>query len=228
MEQHKTGTWLHDLILGGQDGLVNVLGIVLGVSAANGTQPIIIAASMAAAFAEAISMGAVAYTSTLANKDHYESERKRELTEIEKVPETERKEVYDIYFSKGFRGQLLDEIVNTISKDKEVWVNLMMDEELHLQKVDTKKIMFSSVTVGVSAIIGSLVPVIPFFVLPLSLAVPVCLLFSGLVLFAVGVYKAKTSVGVWWKSGLQMFAIGMGSAIAGYVIGLIFNTVSIQ
>src|SRR5436305_10293449 len=102
-EAHKQGSWLRDVILGGQDGLVNVLGIVLGVSAANGDTRILVAAALAATFAESISMGAVAYTSSLAERDYYLSELQRERDEIRDVPEEEREEIRRIYRAKGLK-----------------------------------------------------------------------------------------------------------------------------
>src|SRR5690349_16776744 len=96
-EGHQGGSWLRDVMLGGQDGLVNVLGIALGVSAATSNTQILIAAALAATFAESISMGAVAYTSTLAQRDHYLSELERERREVHEMPEVEREEVRQIY-----------------------------------------------------------------------------------------------------------------------------------
>jgi VIT1/CCC1 family predicted Fe2+/Mn2+ transporter len=61
---------VHDLILGGQDGLVNVLGVVLGVAAATLSTRVVLIAGLAATFAESISMGAVAYTSAKAAKEY--------------------------------------------------------------------------------------------------------------------------------------------------------------
>ncbi len=63
-----------DLILGGQDGLVNVLGIILGLSVAATSEHTIIIAGLAAAFSEATSMGAVAYTAARADKVRIETE----------------------------------------------------------------------------------------------------------------------------------------------------------
>jgi VIT1/CCC1 family predicted Fe2+/Mn2+ transporter len=68
---------LHDIILGGQDGLVNVLGIVLAVAAATASTRIILISGLAATFAESISMSAVAYTSAKAAKEYYLSTQKK-------------------------------------------------------------------------------------------------------------------------------------------------------
>ncbi len=101
-DPHRQAFALSDVILGGQDGLVNVLGVILGIAAATGDPYIVIVAGLAATFAESISMGAVAYTSTLADADFYESEREREYRHILEVPNLEKQEIRDIYASKGF------------------------------------------------------------------------------------------------------------------------------
>jgi VIT1/CCC1 family predicted Fe2+/Mn2+ transporter len=84
---------LSDIILVGQDGLVNVLGVILGVATASSDQRLVIAAGLAAAFAESISMGAVAYTSTLADRDHHLTQIERQKREIRDMPEVERAEI---------------------------------------------------------------------------------------------------------------------------------------
>jgi len=76
-EQHRQVNWLRDVILGGQDGLVNILGIVLGVIAGGGSKAVLLAAGFAAAITESISMGAVGYTSTISERDYYQAEQAR-------------------------------------------------------------------------------------------------------------------------------------------------------
>src|SRR5256885_13666753 len=71
---HPKPTVLSDFILGSQDGIVNVLGIILGLSAATRDARIILAATLAALGAESIAMGAVAYTSTRARRRLYLSQ----------------------------------------------------------------------------------------------------------------------------------------------------------
>lgn len=60
---------LRDIILGGQDGLVNVLGISLGLFTAHASTRVIVIAGLAAGVSEAVSMGAVAFTSARADKE---------------------------------------------------------------------------------------------------------------------------------------------------------------
>ena len=223
IDPHKQASILSDVILGGQDGLVNVLGVILGVAAATQDVYLVLVAGLSATFAESVSMGAVAYTSTLADADYYESEREREYRHIEEVPNLEEKEIRDIYTKKGFSGDLLDRIVTTITTDKDVWVAVMLAEEHQLSPSDRGQALRSAVIVGIAAIIGSLIPLIPFVFLPVQVSVYTAILVSALVLFVVGFYKARVTVGKPGKSGLEMALIGTLSALVGYAVGLVLK-----
>lgn len=223
-ENHASdGKILEDIIWGGQDGLVNVLGLILGVAAATSDARIVIIAGLAATFAESISMAAVAYTSQKAGKEFYEKERQRELREIEEMPEEEKLEIREIFEKKGFKGKDLDRAVEIITSDKQVWLETMMSEELKLGSYEEKKPLRDSAIVGLAAVIGSLIPLAPFFFLPVQTAFIASVLISILTLFGAGVIKAKKTIGDWKKSGLEMAAIGTLSAIAGYAVGLILK-----
>src|SRR5438270_172350 len=185
-EAHRQGNWLRDVILGGQDGLVNILGIILGVIAGGGSNTVLLSAGFAAAITESISMGAVGYTSTLSERDYYEAERQREAAEIETTPEAERQEIRDIYAAKGFTGEMLDRVVDTIVSNREGWLATMMDEELHLQPVETPDILRSAFVITIATLIGHLMPLLPFLELARTPALILAIALSGLVLFGIG------------------------------------------
>ncbi len=214
---------LADVILGGQDGLVNVLGVILGVAAATSDARIVIAAGMAATFAESISMGAVAYTSKLAEDDLYHSEREREHRHIQLVPDVEIEEIRDIYRKKGFEGETLEKIVEVITSNPDVWVNVMMAEEFQMSPPEKSKALNSALIVGFSALAGSFIPVFPFFFWTVNLSIWISIIIAALTLFSVGVYKARVTIGKPFRSGMEMAIIGTLSALAGYVVGLIFK-----
>ena len=214
---------LADIVLGGQDGLVNVLGVVLGIGAASGDMKIIIAGGLAAMFVESISMGAVALTSKLTLRDHYNAELEREKKEITQMPEKEKEEIRQMYAHKGFNGKVLDDIVTHITADETAWLKMMMREELGLEEIKTKDIYKGSFVVFISALIGSFIPLAPFFIMSIRSATVASVILSAVALLLVGIYKAKATIGSPLKSGLQMVIIGMGAAAAGYVIGLVFQ-----
>ena len=222
-DPHQREFRLADVILGGQDGLVNVLGVILGVAAATSDARIVIAAGLAATFAESISMGAVAYTSTLAENDLYHSEKEREYRHIQLAPDIEAGEIRAIYQRKGFEGEMLDKIVNVITSNPDVWVNVMMTEEFQMSPPEKFKAFNSAMLVGFSALIGSLIPLFPFFFWTVNLSIWLSICIAALTLFIVGAYKARVTIGMPLRSGIEMAIIGTVSALAGYVVGWFFK-----
>lgn len=223
VDPHRRASALSDVILGGQDGIVNVLGVILGVAAATGDARIVLVAGLAATFAESVSMAAVAYTSTLADAALYEAERAREYRHLEAIPHLEREEIYAIYRRKGFEGPLLDRVVETITRNKDVWVAVMMAEEHRLPVVNRAVALRSALVVGASAIVGSLVPLAPFLWLPVGFSMWLSVCVTALALFGVGIYKARVMVGHPVRSGLEMAAIGTVAALIGYLVGVLLK-----
>lgn len=222
--QGADGGLLRQIVLGGQDGLVNVLGIVLGMASATGSTPIILVSGLAATVAESLSMAAVAYTSSRAEQDHYRAQLEHERREIEEVPEVERKEIELIYYKKGFRGKALAAVVKQITSDKELWLETMMREELRLSESADVDPAREALVVGGASFGGSLIPLVPFALIadiPLAMGASAGLALA--VLAAAGAYKARITTGVWWKSALEMMVIGGLAALAGSAVGVLFK-----
>src|SRR2546421_11643252 len=206
------GRSLRDIILGGQDGLVNVLGLVLGVAAATAQLRIILAAALAATFSESIAMGGVMYTSLLAERDYYLAMLAKEQREVEEVPDVETEEVRQIFREKGLHGEVLERVVTEITSDKKVWVDVMMRDELHLAPVSGTGVVARALVTGFATLIGSLIPLVPFLFVPLFgisvtaatiMAVPLC----AILLFALGAHKALNLLCGWRIRGLPMAII---------------------
>src|SRR6267143_3077044 len=202
-EPHAKAGSLSDFILGSQAALVNVLGVLLGVAVASRDITIILAGGLAATFAESISMGAVAYTSTLARRDHYLAEVEREKEEMRTLPDLERQEVRQILERWEFQGAELEEMLEKIVSKPKAWLEMMMAHELYLAPVDPTQARRSAVLVGIAAILGSLIPLIPFIVTgrDILLGTAVSLIVSTLALFAIGWWKARTTIGHPGRSG---------------------------
>lgn len=225
-ENHRTGRGqlFRNIILGSQDGIVNVLGIILGVAVSTHAISIVLLAGLAATFAESISMAAVAYTSSRAEQEHYDSEVKREKYEMDNLADAERKEIEDIYRAKGFSGKLLKQVVDKICSDKRVWLDTMMREELKLENpIAAMSPFWQSILVGGSAMIGSFVPLTSFFFLPIMESMIAAVVVSSILLFLIGAYKSQLTSGKWLGGGFEMMLIGGAAAMAGYLVGLLFQ-----
>jgi VIT1/CCC1 family predicted Fe2+/Mn2+ transporter len=220
-EVHSASNYLSNFILGCQDGLVNVLGILLGLTAATSDVRLIFVGALAALGAESISMGAVAYTSTLARRKQYLKEVNRERTEIKEVPHLEREEVRDVFKRWGYKGEELEKVTDLIASKPKAWLEFMMSHELRLQPVDASEPRRSFLVVLSSAVVGSIIPLVPYFLVGKDLLEGALgsVAVSGVALFIIGYFEAKTTIGSLWKSGLQMAAIGLAAGLAGFLIG---------
>jgi len=221
----SVGSNFRDVILGGQDGVVNVLGVVLAIAAATNETKVVIIAGIAANLAESLSMAAVAYTSTKAYNQYYQAELEREKREVEEVPEQEKKEIQQIYHKKGFRGKALRQIVAQITSSKRLWVDTMMTDELKLSEEQVVNPLKSALVVGLSALVGSTIPLLPFFFFSVNVSIILSLIASTIALFLTGALKAKYTIGSWLKSGIEMALIGMITALLSYGIGVILGKV---
>ncbi len=170
-------------------------------------------------------MGAVAYTSTLARRDHYLSEVEREKREMVELPDLERQEVREILERWDFHGPELEDMLQRIVSKPKAWLELMMSHELNLAPVDPTQARKSAVLVGFAAIVGSLIPLIPFLVIGTNilLGIAISLGVSTAALFVIGWWKARTTVGRAGRSGVQMAVIGIASAFAGFGIAYLVS-----
>jgi len=220
-EQHARRTLLSDFILGSQDGLVNVLGIILGLSAATQNIRLIFVATLAALGAESMSMGAVAYTSTSSRRRLYLRETEREKGEMRDVPGQERHEVRQILKGWGYVGEELEDILNRIAANPKAMLEFMMSYELELAPVGEREARNSFLTVLASTFVGSIIPIIPFLFVGGNIMAGAIgsVVISGLALFLIGWFGAKATMGSLWKNGLQMAAIGLAAGFAGFLIG---------
>jgi len=220
-ELHARPGLLSNFILGSQDGLVNVLGILLGLTAATSDLRLIFVAAFAALGAESISMGAVAYTSTLARRKQYLKEVSREKTEMREVPQAERDEVREVFQKWGYQDEELERLTDLIASRPKAWLEFMMSHELQLESVDESEPRRNFLVVLSATVFGSFIPLVPYFLVggDLLLSALGSVTVSGIALFVIGYYEAKTTVGSIWRSGLQMAAIGLAAGLAGFLIG---------
>ncbi|MEK6815995.1 MAG: VIT1/CCC1 transporter family protein [Nanoarchaeota archaeon] len=218
--------YLKDIILGGQDGLVNVFGIILAMASATQDVRMVVISGLAATFAESLSMTGVGYTSTKALKDYYHSKLKEEKHESVHHVDEAKDEIRSIYLKKGFKGTLLNRIVQKITSDRKVMVDTMMKEELNLSLEGFESPLRNAAIIGFAAIVGSLIPLVPFFFVDnIMVAVIAAVMLSTVSLFLTGAIKAKVTVGNWLREGIELALVGMGIALVSYGIGYVLQYV---
>jgi len=220
--QHSSkGSSFSDFILGSQDGLVNVLGIILGMSAATRDVRLILVATLAALGAESVSMGAVGYTSTVAKRRLYLSAVNRETKELKEVSNLGYEEALHVLRGWGFSGKELEEGARRVAANPKAMLDLMMSYGLKMSPVGADEPRRSFLVVLESTFVGSAIPIIPFIISggDVIAGAMSSVVLSGVVLFFIGWYDARVTAGSVWKSGLQMLVIGLTAGFAGFLIG---------
>lgn len=210
---------VRDIILGGQDGLVNVLGLVLGMAVATADTRIVVTAGLAALLAESIAMAGVAFTASGA-------ERQLGATLGDRI-ETERRERGDArgrerrarLLATGLARHEVDGIETEVAREAAAWTaELELTRRAFAPVRETRPIRAATV-VGISTAIGSSVPLVPFLVLPIEIAPLVALVVGAAVLAVAGMERASLTGGPRLRAAAEMVAIGTVSALAGYLIG---------
>lgn len=155
---------LRDIVIGMSDGLTVPFALAAGLSGASVANSLIVTAGVAELVAGAISMGLGGYLAGRSDVEHYESERKREIHEINQIPKAERQEIKDILQKFGITDEVQERFVDDLSKDKNHWLEFMMEFELGLQKPESAQVKWSALRIGLSYAVGGSVPLSAYFV----------------------------------------------------------------
>jgi VIT1/CCC1 family predicted Fe2+/Mn2+ transporter len=200
---------------------VNILGIVLGVTAATNDLRILFVAALAALGAESISMGAVAYTSTMARRKYYLRKVQQEQAMINSSPKYGKEKIKEVLREWGYKGKKLGAVAKQIASNPEAVLKFVMSFKLNLSPIEPSEPKNSFLVVFLSTVFGSAIPLLPFLIFTHNLLYGAigAVIISAIVLFVIGYYEAKATVGSLWRSGLQLLIIGVGAGFAGYLIG---------
>ena len=216
-----------DFIYGSIDGAVTTFAIVAGVVGAGLPPGIILILGFANLFADGFSMAMANFQSIKAKNEFIQMKRKQEEAEIENDKEEEIEEVREIYRKKGFKDELLEEIVRTITSRKKVWVDTMMKEELGLIE-DKKSPVDSSVSTFLGFNLIGIIPLIPFIVFFMidsidSFAFVYSTVSVMVAFFLVGIIKGQIVKKSKIRSGMYTLIIGGTAAIVAYSVGYGLN-----
>lgn len=220
----KSSEFITDVVIGMSDGLTVPFALAAGLSGAVSSNSIIITAGIAEIVAGSIAMGLGGYLAGRTELDHYESEMKKEYEEVEKIPEKEMQEVKDVFADYGLSQESQDLIALELSKDKDKWVHFMMKFELGLEKPNPNRAKNSALTIGVSYMIGGLIPLTGYFV---SSSPQTGLIISAIItvicLFVFGFFKSKVTGQPVFKGALKVTMIGIIAAASAFLIAKLIS-----
>jgi predicted membrane protein (TIGR00267 family) len=220
IEPHKSNSGLvRDIIIGMSDGLTVPFALTAGLSGVLNTNHLIIVSGLSEIAAGCISMGLGGYLAGESEVEHYDSELKREYSEIETVPDTELKEVNDILIDLGVEASLSQQVAVQISKDKVRWADFMMKLELNMEKPAKDRAAKSATTIALSYLVGGFIPLLPYIVFKDSkdgFYASCTVTILALIFF--GYFKSKVTGQPLVKGTLKVAMTGIIAAAAAYFL----------
>ncbi|HWR33733.1 MAG TPA: VIT1/CCC1 transporter family protein [Chitinophagaceae bacterium] len=224
-EEHlKSSEALRDIVIGMSDGLTVPFALAAGLSGAVDSTEVIVIAGIAEVAAGSIAMGLGGYLAGKTEQDHYNSEEKREYYEVDNLRHREIEETKEFFANIGLSKELQDKATEEISKDKKQWVDFMMKYELGLEKPDPKRARKSALNIGLSYVVGGMVPLSPYFFVSSPLdGLKISAIVTLICLFVFGFFKSKmTGVNV-WAGALRVMLIGAVAAGAAFGVAKLFE-----
>ncbi|HXV46287.1 MAG TPA: VIT1/CCC1 transporter family protein [Nitrososphaera sp.] len=223
---------LGDFVYGATDGAVTTFAVVAGVVGASLSPSIVLILGFANLLADGFSMAVGNYLATKAQREYIEKARKREEWEIDNLVEQEKQEIRDIYTKKGFKAELLDEIVRVITSRRKVWVDTMMREELGLIE-DSRLPRDTAVTTFAAFNAIGVIPLLPFVamfaigsqVVSTSDAFTYSVIFTAVAFFLIGSVKGMVVQKPLLRSGLNTLLVGGIAAAVAFAVGYLLNLV---
>jgi VIT1/CCC1 family predicted Fe2+/Mn2+ transporter len=221
---------IEDFVYGASDGAVTTFAVVAGALGASLSPAIILILGFANLFADGLSMSIGSYLSTKTRKELIEKERKKEEWEIDNMEDEEKNEIREIYEKKGFKDDLLEDIVRIITSRRKVWLDTMMKEELGLID-DPKNPIESAATTFVAFNLIGIIPLVPFIFLYVSglnslsssNASVYSIIFTAVAFFVIGIIKGKFVGKSIITSGLSTLGVGAIAALAAYLVGFLLG-----
>jgi len=210
-------SYLRDWVYGGIDGIVTTFAIVSGVVGARLSPHIILILGSASLIADGFAMAAGDYLATRSEHEELRHAESVEHKHIEMCPDGEREEVRAILRTQGVPSHLVDQVADSITSDRKLWVRIMLRDEYGLP--DEVRSPWRAALMTFSAfLLCGLVPLIPF-VAGMKNAFWTASVVTALIFVLIGALKSRWSTRPWWYSGFVTLAIGGGAASVAYVIG---------
>jgi vacuolar iron transporter family protein len=219
-EEHFTSSAVvRDIVIGMADGLTVPFALAAGLTGTVVATTLVVTAGLAEIAAGSIAMGLGGYLAAKSEAEHYDSERQREEREVVEKPHAEIAEVSEVFAEYGLTDAEIAPIITAFQKNPTAWVDFMMRFELGLEKPDPKRALQSAFFIAIAYIVGGLVPLFPYMIIPdksraLVISASVTLIALAIFGFVKGKFTGASPI----KSAWQTTLIGGLAALAAFGI----------
>ena len=217
---HKTesGGMVGNIVYGFNDGLTANFGLVVGIIAATSNVSTILVTGIIGTVADSLSMGASGYLAAKSEQEVYDHEIEVERDEIRLMPDIEEDEFALIYAARGMPLEQARSLAQEVMSDPERALAEKIQTELKIGEVYATPFKEGWIT-GIATAVGAFIPVAPFLFTEGVLAIWMSFTLAMMSHFAVGATRSFFTGRGLFRSGIDMFAVGLGVAGVGYLVG---------
>jgi vacuolar iron transporter family protein len=227
VEQKLTNTtthklnWLRAAVLGANDGIVSIAGLVLGVAGATGSPTVLLMSGVAGIVAGAISMAAGEYVSVSSSRDTERAILQKERYELKNFPEKELKELALIYRQKGLTEETSELVARELSK-KDVFA-AHAHVEYNIDPNNLTNPWHAAFASSGAFLVGSMIPLVAIIIPPASMRISVTFMSVVVALAITGIISAKAGGANAVKAAIRVISGGALAMIVTYYIGKLFS-----
>ncbi|MCW8329453.1 VIT1/CCC1 transporter family protein [Photobacterium sp. SDRW27] len=231
LQQAPKSQNISDAVLGGIDGCVTTFAVVSAAVGAGFPSLVAVILGFSNLIADGFSMAISAYESNKAKQEYAQSLREMEEDHIDIVPEGEREEIRQIFSNKGFKGEVLEKIVDIICDDRKLWVETMMVEEHGIHHHNESNPLGAAWATFVAFIVIGTMPLLPFLATTLHMNQQFAIStgIAALMFFLIGMLKSVVFGQPFLLSGLRTLLTGGTAAglafLTGYLLREMFGVV---
>lgn len=209
--------WLRAAVLGGNDGIVSIAGLVVGVAGANSSPFVILTAGVAGIVAGAISMAAGEYVSVSSSRDMEKALLDKERFELKNFPKEELEELTGIYRKKGLTRKTAELVAKELTAKDPIAAHF--DAELRIDPENLTNPWHAAFASASSFTLGGLIPLLAINFPDSSLRIIVTFLLVIVALVITGTFSARVGGADPKRAVLRIVLGGIIAMAVTYVIG---------
>ena len=208
-------------VLGANDGIISIAGVVIGVASATSNIWFILISALSAIFAGAFSMAGGEYVSVSTQKDTEEAAVAKEQALLDRSPESARESLYQTFLSQGDCETEAEVKVNqAFSKNP---IKVLVEEKYGVDMEEITNPWYAAVSSFLSFSVGSLPPTLAILLFPDPYRIPITAVVVALTLILIGYVSAKLGKAPVKQAMLRNLAVGLLTMLVTYVVGQVFH-----
>lgn len=213
--------WLRAAVLGANDGIVSVAGLVVGVAGATSSQTLILTAGIAGIVAGAISMAAGEYVSVSSARDTEKALLEKELYELKEFPEKELEELAHIYQGKGLSRKTSLLVAKELTAHDAFAAHI--DAELGIDPNELTNPWHAAIASALAFLVGAVIPLVAILIPVATYKIPVTFIAVVISLAITGALSARVGGAGIVKATVRVVIGGALAMIVTYSIGSLLH-----